>query len=84
MSHADRWIDQYFAAGAEWDSEDAGTTTYFATEAGLKFRFSIAHSPVGFLSKLTDFWGLRAGIRYRGYKHFSDLGYVIEIGAGTF
>ena len=70
--------------GAEWDWEDGKTTTWFATEAGLKRRFSVAHSPLGFLSGLTDFWGLRAGIRYRGYKRFSELGYVIELGGGTF
>ena len=81
---ASRWIDQYFSAGAEWDWEDGKTTTWFATEAGLKLRFSVAHSPLGFLSKLTDFWGLRAGIRYRGYQRFSELGYVIEVGGGTF
>jgi hypothetical protein len=81
---ASRWVDQYVSAGFEVDREDSGKNTYFASEAGLKFRFSIAHTPVGFLSKTTDFWGLRAGIRYRGYKSFSDFGYVIEIGAGTF
>ena len=54
------------------------------TETGVKFRFNIAHSPVSFLSKLTDFWGVRFGIRYIGYKNFNQLGYAIEIGAGTF
>jgi hypothetical protein len=81
---ASRWIDSYFSAGAEWNHEDDGVKTYFATEAGLKLRFNIAHSPVSFMSKLTDFWGLRAGIRYLGYKSFSEIGYVIEVGAGTF
>ncbi|RKZ12553.1 hypothetical protein DRQ32_03490 [bacterium] len=81
---ASRWIDQYFSAGAEWAQEDGKTNTYFASEAGLKLRFSVSHSPLGFLSKVADFWGLRAGIRYRGYKQFSELGYVIEVGGGTF
>jgi len=81
---ASRWIDQYFSAGAEWNSTDEGTQTAFATEAGIKLRFSVAHSPLSFLAKLTDFWGIRGGIRYLGYKQFSEFGYVIEIGAGTF
>lgn len=81
---ASRWFDQYLSAGAEWDRENGRTSTYFATEAGVKLRFSVAHSPLAFFAKLTDFWGLRAGIRYRGYKEFSELGYVIEVGAGTF
>jgi hypothetical protein len=87
---ASRWIDGYFAGGVEVDVEDDPTTgeevsnTGFMTETGVKFRFNIAHSPVSFLKKLTDFWGLRAGVRYIGYKSFSDIGYVIEIGAGTF
>jgi len=81
---ASRWIDQYIAAGVEWDSDGTDTKTWFASEMGLKFRFDLTHSPFGFLSRLTDFWGLRAGIRYQGYKHFSEFGYVIEIGGGTF
>jgi hypothetical protein len=81
---ASRWIDQYLSAGVEIDKDGSDSKTWFASEAGLKFRFNIAHTPISFMSKLTDFWGLRAGIRYRAYKSFTDIGYVIEIGAGTF
>jgi hypothetical protein len=81
---ASRWIDEYFAIGAEWDDDGLETKTWFATEAGLKLRFNLGHTPLGFLSRLTDFWGLRAGIRYRGFGSFSDFGYVIEVGGGTF
>jgi hypothetical protein len=82
---ASRWVDGYFSAGVEWDKEDdVKTQSDLITEAGLKFRFNVAHSPLGMLSKLTDFWGVRAGIRYKRFKYFTDIGYVIEIGAGTF
>ncbi len=54
------------------------------TETGFKFRFNVAHSPVKFLSKLTDFWGFRVGIRYLGFGNFHQIGYAIEIGAGSF
>jgi len=81
---ASRWIDSYFSAGIEWDNDGTTVENDLITEAGLKFRFNVAHSPVSFMSKLTDFWGVRAGIRYKRFKHFNDFGYVIEIGAGTF
>lgn len=81
---ASRWIDEYFSAGIEIDDDGTSSETYFASEAGLKFRFNIAHTPFGFLAKSTDFWGLRAGIRYRSYKSFNDFGYAIEVGAGSF
>jgi hypothetical protein len=81
---ASRWIDQYLSAGIEIDDDGTKSETYFASEAGFKFRFNIAHTPFGFLAKTTDFWGLRAGIRYRSYKSFTDFGYAIEVGAGSF
>jgi hypothetical protein len=81
---ASRWIDHYISAGVEIDKDGTSSETYFASEMGLKFRFNIAHTLLSFASKMTDFWGLRAGIRYRSYKSFNDFGYVIEIGAGTF
>jgi hypothetical protein len=86
---ASRWIDSYVSVGLEVDKEDdpAGGVrrdTAFATETGIKFRGNISKSPLGFLGALTDFWGLRVGVRYKGYKNFSELGYVVEIGAGTF
>jgi hypothetical protein len=88
-SSASRWVDGYFSMGFEYDKEDApdgGTVseTYLASEAGLKFRANISHSPLKFMGKLTDFWGLRAGIRYLGGTEFKKIGYIVEIGAGTF
>ena len=79
---ASRWVDSYFSAGLETDHRES--KTYFATEAGLKFRFNVQHSPLKFLNALTDFWGFRGGIKYLGYGSFHDLGYVVEIGAGSF
>jgi hypothetical protein len=85
---ASRWVSGYFAAGAKWDKDDSGhRATYFASETGLKFRANIGSTPLRFLRHLgTDFWGLRAGIRYvgAGAWSFDDIGYVIEFGAGAF
>jgi hypothetical protein len=89
MPSASRWIDGYFSVGLEVDKEtdSAGVTrsnTAFTTETGMKFRGNVAHSPLSFLSSLTHFWGLRVGVRYKGYAHFDEIGYVIEVGAGAF
>ncbi len=85
---ASRWVDGYFAVGAKWDEDATGhRVSYFASETGLKFRANIGHTPLGFLSKLgTDFWGFRAGLQYVGAGpwSFDDIGYVFEIGAGSF
>lgn len=86
---ASRWIDGYLSAGLEVDKEDLpdggiAKNTDFTTETGFKFRGNVSHSPLKFLGALTDFWGLRFGIRYKGFKEFNEIGYVFEIGAGTF
>ncbi len=85
---ASRWVDGYFAAGAKWDKDDSGNRkTYFASETGLKFRANLGHTPLKFLKHLgTDFWGLRVGVKYLGADawSFDNIGYVIEIGAGSF
>lgn len=81
---ASRWIDSYFAAGWEWDSDGTTTTTNFMVETGVKLRFSIAHSPLKFASFLTDFWGVRVGVKNIGLSDWSYLGWVFELGAGTF
>ncbi|MBD3220290.1 hypothetical protein GF314_03530 [bacterium] len=88
-SSASRWIDGYFSAGLEVDREPDGMggetkRTSFTTETGFKLRGNVAHSPVSFLSKLTHFWGVRVGVRYKGYKQFNEIGYVVEVGAGSF
>jgi hypothetical protein len=85
---ASRWVDPYFALGAKWDEDDTGSrSTYFASETGLKFRANIGHTAFKFLTKLgTDFWGFRVGLQYVGYDSwsFNDIGYAIELGAGSF
>jgi hypothetical protein len=85
---ASRWIDTYFAAGAEWHKEtvngQTSSRTDFVLETGLKFRAQIGHSPIKFLSVLTDFWGFRAGVKNYGFFDIDRLTYVIELGAGSF
>jgi hypothetical protein len=87
-SSASRWVSGYFAAGAKWDKDDMGNrTSYFASETGLKFRANIGHTPFRFMTKLgTDFWGFRAGLQYVGVDawSFNDIGWVLELGAGSF
>ncbi len=88
-SSASRWIDSYIAGGVEWDDEDdpsgSGTTTRsdVVIETGIKFRSTVQHTPLEFMSKLTDFWGLRFGVRNNGFFEIDRLRYVIEIGAGV-
>ncbi|MDH5198853.1 MAG: hypothetical protein OEY20_16550 [Gemmatimonadota bacterium] len=86
---ASRWVDTYFAAGAEHDREtdSAGVQTVnewkFVLETGLKFRFNLSHSPMKFLSVLTDFWGFSAGIKNYGFFRIDRLTYVFQLGAGV-
>jgi hypothetical protein len=87
---ASRWIDTYFAAGAEWDEEpvsevstETRTKTYFVLETGLKFRVNITKTPLKVLSFLTDYMGLRFGILNKGFFDIESLTYVIEFGAGV-
>ena len=84
-SSASRWVDPYFSGGAEWDKrDDGGIVTYGVIEQGVKFRVNVVHSPLKFMSKLTDFWGLRFGLKARGLDPVSDWNYVIELGSGVF
>jgi hypothetical protein len=55
-----------------------------ASEAGIKFRGNVVHSPLSWLGKITEFWGLRIGILYLGGTEFKSIGYVFELGAGAF
>ncbi len=95
---ASRWLDGYLAAGLEvatYDIEQAPgdsippgaslteTRTDFTLETGIKFRGQISGSPLGFLSFLTDFWGVRMGIQNKGFFDIDRFTYVIEIGAGV-
>jgi len=82
---ASRWIDQYLAAGAEWDRGDDGRRkAYFVSEVGLKIRVNLKFTPLKFLTVFRDFWGFRLGMKMRGFNELKDLGYVFEIGAGVF
>jgi len=88
---ASRWIDTYVSAGAEWDVYDlpeggekpTATDMNFVFETGIKLRFNLYYSPLKFLTKITDFWGIRVGIRNVGAFDIKKLVYVIEFGAGT-
>ena len=50
----------------------------------MKFRVSMVHSPLKFLTFFTDYWGFRAGIKNRGFFDIKQLTYVFEVGAGSF
>jgi hypothetical protein len=85
---ASRWIDGYFAAGLEWNREvEDGVEVRkrsTVTETGIKFRFDLKRTPLRFLSKLgTPFWGFRVGVQLRGVWSFDSIGYVFELGAGS-
>lgn len=86
---ASRWIDTYVAAGYEKDVADVGpglTETHrdFVFETGLKFRANISKTPIRFLTFFTDYWGVRFGIKNRGFWTIDRLTYVFELGAGSF
>jgi hypothetical protein len=85
---ASRWFDTYFAAGAEWNEQTVDgvreKNTDFVLEAGVKFRVNVLHSPLKFLGKLTPYWGLRAGVKNTGAFEVNRIGYVVELGAGSF
>jgi hypothetical protein len=86
---ASRWIDGYLSFGWEWDEEKAPDGSkvrdnYFVSETGFKFRANIGHTPLGFMKKLgTDFWGFRFGLQFKDIWEFTEIGYIIEIGAGS-
>ena len=86
---ASRWLDSYIAVGAEWYDRDPGTgimerRTDLVVDAGFKFRTQIGHSPLSFLSFITDFWGLRLGVKNYGAFDINRFTYVVELGAGSF
>jgi len=88
MPSASRWMDTYVGAGYEAEDvdQDDGSVTRsrdFVLETGLKFRANIAYSPLKFLP-FTDFWGVRVGIKNRGFWQVGRLTYVVAIGAGSF
>mgnify|MGYP003580880540 CR=1 FL=1 len=86
---ASRWLDSYLSAGAEnlhsVDSTGAVVGDWgFVAETGVKFRVNINETPLRALHVLTDYWGLRVGLKYRGAMTISALSYVLEFGAGSF
>jgi hypothetical protein len=86
---ASRWMDPYLAVGVEWYDRDLGTgvterRTDFVFDTGLKFRSQVGQSPLKFLTFLTEFWGVRVGIKNYGFFEIDRLTYVLEIGAGSF
>jgi hypothetical protein len=86
---ASRWMDGYFSAGYEWDvidlpgEEGTRNENDFVLETGIKFRGNVSHSAFKFLGKITDFWGLRLGVKNKGFWQIDNFSYVVEIGAGT-
>jgi hypothetical protein len=86
---ASRWLDSYFSAGAEnlhtTDSTGAIVGDWgFVAETGVKFRVNINETPLKALHVLTDYWGVRVGLKYRGAMNITGLAFVFEIGAGSF
>lgn len=85
---ASRFMDPYFSAGVEskYKVDESGNSSRkeeFVLETGIKFRANVIFSPLKFLSFLTDFWGLRLGIKNTGFPLIKDLNYTIELGAGV-
>ena len=86
---ASRFLDGYFALGVEIDkfdvpgTEEVDSETYFIFETGIKIRGNVKYSPLKFLGALTDFWGVRIGIKNRGFPDINEFTYLFEIGAGV-
>jgi hypothetical protein len=87
-SSASRWFDPYLAAGYEKHVDvvdDVETLNRdFVFEVGFKLRTQVGTSPLSFLSFLTDFWGVRLGMKNYGFFDVDRINYVIEVGAGSF
>ncbi len=84
---ASRFFDPYVAGGFEVaDKDDIDSTsreTDFVFETGVKFRGNVEYSPLKFLSFISPFWGVRLGIKNKGFMKIKDLNYIFEIGAGV-
>lgn len=88
-SSASNWIGSYVSGGAQWTRTSdsvtgSATTADFVGELGMKFRVNMVHTPAKFLARITDFWGVRVGLKATGGFDIDQLAYVIEVGAGTF
>lgn len=79
-------MDPDFSVGLEIENQEieghTDTTAHFAFETGVKARGNLAHTPVKFLAFLTDFWGVRLGLKYLGFAAVDELSFVVEVGAG--
>jgi len=86
---ASRFLDPYVSAGVEFDfnedriSTEATHQTDFVFETGIKIRANIMYSPFKFLKFLTEFWGIRLGVKNKGFMTINNLTYVFEIGTGV-
>ncbi len=87
---ASRFMDPYFAVGIENDKEPKEddpekiiSKGYFVIETGIKLRANVKFSPLKFLSFLTDYWGIRLGVKNKGFPDINNLQYNIELGAGV-
>ncbi len=84
---ASRFMDPYLSFGLEIDDynfgNSASTTTDFVFETGIKLRGNVTYSPLKFLRFLSPFWGVRLGIKNKGFMSIDELNYVIEVGAGV-
>jgi hypothetical protein len=84
---ASRWFDPYFSLGFQIRNEqiegETDTKALFAFETGAKFRGNLAHTPLKFMTFLTDFWGVRVGLQYLGFAEVDELAFVVEVGAGV-
>lgn len=92
-SSASGFLSPYFSAGLEVDKRETDTNasgepqfekkTDFTMETGIKLRANVTYSPLKFLSFLSNFWGVRLGIKNKGFPSIDHLNYTLEIGAGV-
>ncbi len=87
---ASRFLDPYLSAGLEVEKIQPGNpveateyNTDFAFETGIKLRGNVTYSPLKFLKFLSPFWGVRLGIKNKGFMNIDHLNYIIEVGAGV-
>ncbi|MBS1517499.1 MAG: hypothetical protein JSS91_05375 [Bacteroidetes bacterium] len=89
---ASGFLDTYFSAGLEVNKltikdslniEKSKIKTDFAMELGFKIRANVNYSPLKFLNVLSDFWGVRIGIKNKGFSSIKSMNYIFEVGAGV-
>lgn len=77
--------------GVEWDVMDlpdgsenpTKTEANFVFETRVKFLVNLSLTPLRFLSKIADFWGVWLCIKSIGAFDIKRMMFVVEIGAGT-